>query len=60
MRLVEITRRAGLVKEQSGAALFGTDLSTWPVRIVDAVAVVQEETNRAKNAAERAATEANN
>lgn len=53
-RLVEIMARADFAKQASGSALYGANLSKWPVRMVDASVVIQQERNREANARARA------
>jgi hypothetical protein len=47
---VDIARRAEFASQASGAALFGTDLSKWPARAVDALVTIQQERNRSEHA----------
>ncbi|MCC6591609.1 MAG: hypothetical protein IT168_33290 [Bryobacterales bacterium] len=49
-RLVEVFERADFAHQGSGAALYGTDLSRWPARAIDALVVIQQERNREHNA----------
>lgn len=48
--LVSLFSRANYAHESSGAALFGTDLSKWPVWAVDALVVIEQEKVRESNA----------
>lgn len=47
---VDIARRSEFAHQASGAALYGSDLSKWPARAVDALVTIQQEQNRAENA----------
>ena len=57
-RLVQILTRASMVHDASGASLYGPSLSRWPVRMLDAQVVIQQETNRETNARQEAEMEA--
>jgi len=48
--LIEMFVKASLAHQATGAALFGPDLSEWPVWAYDAAIVVQEEQNRVERA----------
>ena len=53
-QIVEVFVRAKFAHQASGAGLYGPDLSCWPARAVDALVVIQQETNREHNARVRA------
>ncbi len=48
--IVQILNRTRHAKENSGAGLFGHDLSKWPAWAVDAVVVIEQERIKAENA----------
>lgn len=51
LELVQIFARARYVADEGGAALFGPDISRWPIWAVDATVVIEQE--RAKEQAAR-------
>lgn len=49
-QLVEILNRSDKAHRGGGASLYGTDLSQWPARMVDAQVALQQEQMRTENA----------
>lgn len=52
--LVNILNRAEVVKETFGVSFYGGDLNKWPIRLVDAVSVFQDEKGKEHNERMRA------